>query len=207
MARLQKQQVARWQQMFVALLPTILNYVTPAFRKLKPEAQAEAVQEAVASSYVAFSRLVRQGRESLVYPTVLAGFAIKQVRAGRRVGGRLNVQDISSAYAQRKKDIKIERLDRFDSKKGFWQEVIVEDDRTPVLDQVSFRIDFPIWLDTLPPRDRQIAQSLAEGESTTDVARRFGLTLGRVSQLRRRFEKSWLAFIGEQEQAELLAAV
>jgi hypothetical protein len=206
MARVQKHQIAGWQQMFVALLPTIMNYLEPAFCRLKPEARTEAIQEAVANSYVAFHRLVRQGRESLIYPTVLAGFAIKQVRAGRRVGGSMNAQDISSSYAQQKKGIRVERLDRFDASEGFWQEIIVEDDQTPILDQVSFRIDFPAWLETISRRDRQIANRLATGESTTAVARRFGLSLARVSQLRRRFERSWLEFIGEEERRVLPSA-
>jgi hypothetical protein len=50
---------------------------------------------------------------------------------------------------------------------------------------------------------------LAAGERTTDVARRFGVSLARISQLRRELERSWLAFQGEEaerEQMELLAA-
>ena len=36
-------------------------------------------------------------------------------------------------------------------------EAIVEDPRTPVPDQVAFRIDFPKWLDGMPRRNRKIA--------------------------------------------------
>jgi len=190
----------------LALLPVIVNYVRPAFRELGREAQAEAIQESIANALVAYARLVEQGRESLAFATVLARFAVSQVRAGRQVGGRLNAQDISSTYCQQRKQIRLGRLDRFDPQENCWQETIVEDHRTPVLDQVCFRIDFPAWLDSLPPRDRKIAQSLAEGLSTTEVARQFGLTMGRVSQLRRAFEKSWLAFQGEEERIELLTA-
>jgi DNA-directed RNA polymerase specialized sigma24 family protein len=209
MARFERKKSANWQQRFLALLPVIVNYVRPAFRELGPEAKAEAVQEAVANALVAYARLVEQGRESLAFATILAKFAVSQVRAGRQVGGRLNAQDISSQYCQQRKRIRLGRLDRFDPIEGIWQETIVEDHRTPILDQVCFRIDFPAWLDSLPPRDRKIAQSLAEGLSTTEVARRFGLTMGRVSQLRREFEKSWLAFQGEEEEKgriELLTA-
>ena len=56
-------------------------------------------------------------------------------------------------------------------------------------------------LDVLVENGR-IAQNLAEGQSTTAVAGQFGLTLGRVSQLRRRFEKSWLSFHGEEPEKE-----
>jgi RNA polymerase sigma factor (sigma-70 family) len=209
MARFERQKSALWQQRFLALFPVIVNYVRPAFRELGPEAKAEAVQEAVANALVAYARLVEQGRENLAFATVLARFAVAQVRAGRQVGSRLNAQDVSSEYCQRRQRIRLGRLDRFDPQEGCWQETIVEDHRTPVADQVWFRIDFPAWLDSLPPRDRQIAQCLAEGHSTSEVARRFGLSPGRVSQLRREFERSWWKFHGELaelERRELLIA-
>lgn len=210
MSHYRKQQIAKWRTWFAELLPTILNYVVPAFRRLKPEARSEAVAEAVANSYVAFSRLVRCGREKLVYPTVLAQFAIKQVRAGRKVGTRLNSKDISSGYAQRKKEITIERLDRFDFDAGCWQEAIVEDHRTPVVAQAIFRIDFPAWLNRLSARDRKIAEMLAVGHCTSEVAQRVGISCGRVSQLRRELQNSWRKFQGdfaENEPMDLLESV
>ena len=209
MAQYKKKRSAIWQDRFAALLPVVLKYVAPAFHKLRPEAKAEAVQEAVANACVAYARLVERGKESLAFATVLARYAVAQVRAGRQVGGRLNIRDVSSDYAQYRKQFRLERLDRYDPEEGCWQEAVVEDYRTPVADQVSFRIDFPAWLNSLSRRDRKIAQNLADGQSTSEVARRFGLSLGRVSQLRREFERSWLAFHGEEAECarmELLVA-
>jgi hypothetical protein len=207
MARFEKK--SRWQERFVALLPVILRYVTPAFHKLGSEAKAEAIQEAVANCCVAYWRLVQQGREGLAFATVLARYAVAQVRTGRQVGGRLNIKDVSSGYSQYRKRFNVSRLDRFDPVEGCWKEVTLADDKWPILDQVAFRCDFPAWLQTLPPRDRNIARALAEGGRTTDVARRFGVSLARISQLRRELERSWLAFHGEEaerEQMELLTA-
>jgi len=202
MARFEKKKPPFWQDRFVALLPVILNYVAPAFRTLGPEARAEAIQEAVANAYVAYARLVERGREKLAFATVLARFAVAQVWAGRQVGGRLNIRDISSVYAQRRKQFKLERLDRYDPDEGCWREAVVEDRRTPVPDQVSFRIDFPAWLNSLPRRERKIAEALSKGERTTDLARRFGLSLARISQMRREFLESWNRFHGEEDEQE-----
>lgn len=202
MARFEKKKPAFWQERFVALLPVILNYVAPAFRTLRPEARAEAIQEAVANAYVAYARLVERGREELAFATVLARFAVAQVWAGRQVGGRLNIRDISSVYAQRRKQFRLERLDRYDPEEQCWREAIVEDRRTPVPDQVSFRIDFPAWLNSLPRRERKIAEALSTGERTSDVARRFGLSLARISQMRREFLESWNRFHGEEDEQE-----
>jgi hypothetical protein len=183
MARFEKK--SQWQERFVALLPVILRYVAPAFRTLSPDAKAEAVQECVANACVAYARLVERGKESLAFATVLARFAVAQVRSGRRVGGQLNVRDVTSGYAQCRKRFNLSRLDRFDPTEGCWKEAVVEDYRTPVADQACFRLDFPAWLKTLPLRDRNIARALAEGGRTSDVARRFGISLARISQLRR----------------------
>ena len=95
---------SKWQERFATLLPVILQYVTWAFRALGPEAKAEAIQEAVASCCVAYSRLAQQGRERHAFATVLARYAVAQVRVGRQVGGRLNIRDISSKYAQLRND-------------------------------------------------------------------------------------------------------
>ena len=92
-ARFEKQQSPLWQDRFAALLPVVLKYVAPAFHKLRPEAKAEAVQEAVANACVAYVRLVERGKESLAFATVLARYAVAQVRTGRQVGGRLRNRD------------------------------------------------------------------------------------------------------------------
>jgi hypothetical protein len=66
-----------------------------------------------------------------------------------------------------------------------------------VPDQVSFRLDFPAWLQTRTDRDRRMVEDLLAGECTGDVAARYGLTAGRVSQLRREFHDDWERFHGE----------
>ena len=205
LARFEVQETVPWKQRFVNMLPSILKCLGMAFRTLTPERRSEAIEEGVANTYVAYYQLVKRGKENLAFASVLARFAVSQFRAGRRVGGRLNGQDVSSLYAQKQKKFRMGRLDRFDPVEGLWKEAIVEDYKTPPADQAVFRIDFSQWLDTLPPRDRQIAEALADGHRTKDVAVRFGLTLGRVSQLRREFEKSWLAFHGEEAEREGMA--
>ena len=81
-----------------------------AFRGLRAEARDELTQEVVANAYCAFAQLVRRSKAALAYPTPLAQFAIRQVRAGRRVGSRLNVNDVLSGYAQRRKGFRLKQL-------------------------------------------------------------------------------------------------
>ena len=84
------------QQRFLAMLPQIRRQALRAFRSVEAEARAELTQDVIALAFAMFVRLVRQGKEAVAFPTPLADYAIRQVRAGRRVGCRQNVQDIMS---------------------------------------------------------------------------------------------------------------
>ena len=114
---------------FLAMLPQIRRQALAAFRNQRFEVREELIQEVIANSYRAWVLLVRRGKESVVYPTPLAQFAIRQVRGGRRVGGRLNLHDILSPQARRHYGITIERIDRRDPQGGVWNEQLVEDRR------------------------------------------------------------------------------
>ena len=186
----------RWHAAFLVMLPIIVRHLRVAFRHVRGDARQEAVAEAVANACSAYQRLAMQGRAHLGFPTVLARFAAAQVADGRQVGSGQNTRDVLSARAQKKKGFEVESLDRFDEDENQWLEAIVEDPHTPVFDQVCFRVDFPSWLARLSRRNRRIAESLALGNSTGAVARRFRISPGRVSQLRRELYDSWQAFCG-----------
>ena len=188
-----------WHAGFVTMLPTIVAHARIAFRFRTPEAREDAVAECVANALVAYARLVELGKENLAFPTPLAMFAVRQYRDGRRVGSRSNVNEVLSQYAQRRKRFNVASLDKYDESEDAWTEAIVEDYRTPVADQVQFRCDFPAWLNTLSRRDRRIALRLAHSENTGEVARRFKVSAGRVSQLRRELAQSWEEFTGETD--------
>lgn len=190
-----------WHKVFLAMLPRIRRQASIAFRDYDPEAREELVEEVVANVLVALVRLFERGKAHVAYPTVLAKYAVAQVRDGRRVGSSLNVKDVLSPYAQQKKGFVVEHLDSYDRETGQWREAVIEDHQTPVPDQVAFRIDFPSWLAIHTERDRRIAESLATGESTNEVAREFEVSAGRISQLRRKFYHSWQEFHGECTEA------
>ncbi|MDZ4821421.1 MAG: hypothetical protein SGJ20_20860 [Planctomycetota bacterium] len=192
-----KQSVPRWHKQFLAMLPLIRRHAAVSFRHLDPEARAEAVQEVVANALVAFRRLVELGKADVAFPSPLARYGVAQVRAGRRTGGRLNVCDVSSSYCQQQKGVSVDRLDHFDTVKECWVEVLVEDRTAGPAQTAASRIDFGAWLGTLPGKQRRIAAVLATGETTQATARKFRLTAGRISQLRRELHEAWLSFVGE----------
>jgi hypothetical protein len=184
---------------FLQLLPAILATAGYAFRHLKGDVLQDALAEVVAGSYVMFVALVRRGRESLAYGTPLAKFAIAQYNDGRRVGNSLNVGEVLSDYARQRKCFKVESLDNLDHESNEWQEVLVEDRHCGPFDLVRTKLDVDSWLKSLPRRDRKVAQFLSLGNRTSEAAVKFGVSQGRISQVRRELAQSWKEFTGDNE--------
>jgi hypothetical protein len=192
--------IPAWHAQFLAMMPAIVAHARFSFRHLRPEAREEAVQGVVCNACAATARLAELGKLDLAYPTILARYGVAQVNDGRMTGGRLNCKDPMSPYCQRLKGVVVEQLDQFDDEENAWAEAVVQDTRSaPVPEIVAFRCDFADWLRTLPRRDRRIAETLALGHRTSDVAKRFKVCQGRISQLRRELEAAWDGFVGEAE--------
>ena len=103
----------------------------------------------------------------------------------------MNGKEPLSRYAQLNNGIQIEQLH------GNWLDLLVEDKRASVPDQVAAKIDVSAWFATLTQRMKQIAKDLALGCSTAEVASKHGVTAGRISQMRRTLEESWAMFQNE----------
>ncbi len=186
-----------WQSLFERLLPRIRKHVQVAFRHLDPESREECVQAVVCNACCAVARLAELDKLDLAYASALARFGVAQVKDGRTTGGSLNCHDISSRYCQRAKNITVERLDKYDTEDECWEEILIPDQTCTPAELAATRIDFPAWLKTLKPRDRKVARFLSLGNRTQDAARKFDVSQGRVSQLRRELAESWRVFTGE----------
>ena len=196
------------QQAFLKMLPAIMRHAKFAFRFMPPEPREEAVAEVVALSWAAFARLIERNKQHVAAPTALARFAVARFRDGRHVTGRQSPKDAMSAIARYRKGFAIGQLDHFDREGGTWREVVVEDRRAGPAEIAGCRIDFAAWLQLLPRRLRKIALTLAAGESTSEAARKFGVTAARISQLRSWLKENWEAFQGQGTagQAQMVAA-
>jgi hypothetical protein len=189
---------------FLEMLPTIRRLASYAFRHLRRAAREDLLAEVVANAFAAFRRLVARGKAALAYPTVLAKFAIRQVREGRRLGSATNVKDVLSPYAQHRQRVNVGPLCRQQAD-GDWQDLVVEDRHASPAEVATFKIDFANWLKQLKRTKRQLAVRLATGDTTSDAALRFRLTRSRISQLRKEFRQNWDEFQGELNQQAVLA--
>src|SRR5262249_47112028 len=107
-------------------------------------------------------------------------------------------KDALSPVAQRRHGFQVGRLPDFSTLNGNpLTEALQDKTRSPVPEQVAFRLDFPAWLASLGARNRGIAQDMAQGHRTGELAEAYGLSPARISQLRREFHRGWQKFCGE----------
>ena len=132
----------RWHKKFEAMIPAIVKYARFAFRHVRGQDRQDLIQETVANALVAFRRLVRRGRENVAHGSVLAKYAIRQIKDGRRVGSKLNVLEMLSKYAQRHKGFHVERIDHYEPQEQEWAQTVIEDRTAGPADIARTRIDF-----------------------------------------------------------------
>ena len=189
---------------FLAHLPRIRKHARYALRRVAcPDTRDDLACEAVALAWRHFAALALRGKRPEEFVATLALRCTQAVRAGRRLAGSDRARDVLSPVAKVRHGVVVVRLgDRVSAPwlDPAWAgaEVVAEalaiDLKARVPDQAAFRVDFPAWRARLSARDRAVADALAAGERTGEVASRFGLSPARVSQLREAFRANWLAF-------------
>ena len=183
--------------LFLAHLPRFEAHARFAFRRVGcPDTRADRVAETLALAWRHFAALSRRGKRPEQFVTTLALRCSQAVRAGRKLVGCEGGTEVLSPVAQVRHGFAVGRLpDRDREREGHpLAEALADNTRSAVPKQAAFRVDFPRWRVSLRRRDRRVLDALARGERPTDVAHRFGLSKGRVSQLRADFEWGWWAF-------------
>ena len=180
-----------WHGHFLTLLPSIRSHAEVCFRHRLPEQREDLIQETIARALVDYVGLVERGKQHVAFATPLSRFAVSQVRRRRRVGSPMNRRDALANNGLTR--LPLESLESTDFPSD-WLASLTDNRRSDPAATAALRIDIRAWLSKLTTRNRQIAESLAAGEYTSCVAKEFSLTPGRVSQLRRQFEKSWFEF-------------
>jgi len=176
------------------MLPAIQRQAKITFACFDNDTREEAIQETVCNACLAYAKLAKQGRVEVATKTSLARYAVAQVKAGRRVGCTMNCDDITSWYCQKRTGVTIQSMATSVEQSCGWQEMLVEDRSVSPADLAASRIDYASFLQTLSDRIRQIAETLSTGETTKRVAKLFGLSAGRVSQIRRELKTAWESF-------------
>jgi hypothetical protein len=200
------------QATFLALLPRIENHARMVFRHVRcPVTREERVAEVNALAWKCFCRLVERRKDVMKFPMAFAGLVARTVRYGRRLCGKERANDVMSPVAQRRHGFVVTSLplstrasldDLYASPHGqemqdAYEDRLKDNTRTPPPEQAAFRIDFRQWLKTLSARQRRILRAMSLNERTKDLSKRFSISPGRISQMRRDFKDGWQRFVGD----------
>jgi hypothetical protein len=111
-------------------------------------------------------------------------------------------RDALSPQARQRHGFAVAKLPDYSTLDGSpLHEALHDTTKSPPDEQCAFRIDFPAWRATHTKRDRGIIDALLVGGRTSEVAGKYGLSPGRVSQLRREFLLDWRRYCDEPPQA------
>jgi hypothetical protein len=179
---------------FLLILPRIEVHAQISFRSVRCHHQRDdAISETVALCYHWFTRLRARGKKPELFPSVLAIYAVRAVKSGRRLCGQERAKDALSPVAKVRHGFRVEPFPEFDTcdRESEVIDALRDNSLTPPDEQAAFRNDFPLWLSTLTPRKRQIALDMAMGEGTSHLAAAHNVSQARISQLRREFHESW----------------
>lgn len=184
------------QALFAEHLPRIEAHARLALRHVFcADSRADLTAELVALAWRHFVALTDRGKKPEEFVTTLALRCSQAVRAGRRLTGCEPAKDALSRVAAVRHGVRVTHLGGAGLPEGV--EELLVDARAPVPELVAFRIDFPEWRTRIVGRKRAVLDALACGDGTAEVSAKYGLSPGRVSQLRREFLEDWLAFHGE----------
>ncbi len=192
--------LARLQTTFVAVvLPRILSHGRVYFRGIRcPHRREDAIQEMIALAWKWHLRLARRGKDATRFLSVLASRAARGVHSGHRLAGPENSHDVLFPPARQRHPFAVGRLPDFEALTDHPAgEALADNTQPPPDEAVCSQLDFAAWLASLAERNRGIALDLMVGERTRAVAHKYGLSAGRISQLRREFCQGWRAFRGE----------
>jgi hypothetical protein len=208
----QPQSLAHLQATFLELLPRLDTHAPVVFRHIRcAHRQDDAIQEMRALAWKWLARLAQRGKDVRAFPAAFVTLLALAVNSGRRLVGMSKAIDVLNPLTQRRQAFRVKSLSgstRASHEKLYGDpcgqhtrdlldEILHDNLRTPVPDQVQFRIDFREWLATLTPRERRLIRAMIRSERTSDLSKAFELSPGRISQLRREFQKSWCKYLAE----------
>jgi hypothetical protein len=184
------------QSGFLRIKPRLELHARISSRGIKcPGKRADFISEVLALCWKWWVRLYERGKNPSKFVSVLATFAARQVQGGRRLVGQERAKDVLSPRAQLRHGFTVSRLPQISTLDATpYSEALQDNRKTPVDEQVQFRLDWPCWLGTRTERDRRVIDDMAMGHGTLALATMHVMSSSRVSQLRREYKEDWQRF-------------
>ena len=187
---------------YLEMLPLITMIARKAFASYNPEKQEEAIQNAQVWALVNLRYMAENGKFDEAKASPLAWYAVKRHRTGRTVGTASSSTDVMSEYCQ---ILGRSKIKYYQPENGvddiFHSESVKRDARCPLDLTTDLKMDYEAWYHNQSPRDQDIIHDLSMGYTTSEVAKKFGVSLANISQKRRKYAESWCHFIDPVETA------
>jgi predicted nucleic acid-binding Zn ribbon protein len=191
---------------YLELMPLIVKIAKHAFKDCDADRKADAIQSVLVAAFINLKQLAANGKLEDAYASPIAWYAVQSYKNGRHGGIPSNSRDVLSERCRLLGRSKVQYCGLgWHVTDSFESEATAYDARYPVDKQVQLKIDFfQTWYRNQSPRDQEIIKDLAIGETTTDLARKYKVSLGAVSQWRRKYANSWNEFINPKEEVDVL---
>jgi hypothetical protein len=175
---------------FVEILPGLAGRLSVRFRFRDPDAQADAVAEAIGIAWMMFLAARTRGK----HPSAgnLAFYAGKAVDAGRKVTGTSSLDALSDTSLSRTRQGHALSLEEVGETGRFYRTFGDRRWRWPVIDYVQPHLDMEAFQAGCSHRDRQIMKMKERGLEQREIAGKLGISppavCQRLSKLRRLWE-------------------
>ena len=188
------------QRDFTDALPRIEGLAS-AYLGFMQRDKEDAVAEVVALSWRAYQDLALRGQDVVRLLGKIVEFAAKRVRCGRGLTNINPARDVLSQVARFTHRHVISTLPTGDDETA--PEVIeaLRDHRSPA-DQAVMRTDYEAWIERLDDYRRDVAEKLASGLNTADVAKTRGVSRARIAQIRVQLIREWERFNGSEARLQ-----
>jgi hypothetical protein len=181
------------------MLPHFRYYAERHVRRRNKRIELDDVmQDLIGFALESYHSLIRQGKE--VFYSTLMRYAMKRYQDGRRFVGS-NTTDVLADQAQILGRSKIQHLSVFERNSELAEWNFMEDPRQ--LDAaviVQWKIDYAEWFARQSARDKKIILDLIDGETDTNVAKKYNVSKVLIGQYRRRYAKNWNNFVADKNK-------
>lgn len=181
---------------FEKIRTAVLIHARFLFRRMRCKDTADdLICESLAHAWQMYLRSLERGKDPTAFPTMIATFACGRVRNGRWFAGKDGHEEVLSWWAQQRYGFGVEPIPAGQRLMDEFEEHLQHNVRTPIADQVEFRLDFSAWLGTRTRRERRIIGWLANGKSTGEVAAKLRTRSVRINELRREYRRDYDRFV------------
>lgn len=176
------------------VLPRVRQHARAQFSRLRGDNLDDAIAKAEGNAWKAYITLHRNGQNPDEFPSRIADFAVRHVKAHRDVTGQEKQKDVLS----RRHGRGVESLPLDDQHRPDLLDGLADTRRMTPADAAGFRIDYESWPAREKGKERERIDDLATGLTTTEAAVKHGVSESAVSQWRTKARRNWEEYQGEK---------